>query len=92
MASKEKTKEEIKKKRQDYYQHHREEILKRMKEKRNAEKLKPKKTKEQERFEKLLNSWNEQLSRKLQENLPQWLEIALRDQITIINETLTNQE
>lgn len=63
-----------------------------MKEKRNAEKLKPKKTKEQERFEKLLNSWNEQLYHKLQENLPQWLEIALRHQITIINETLTNQE
>lgn len=41
---------------------------------------------------RLLNEWNEQLSRKLQENLPQWLEIALRDQIQINNEILTNQD
>lgn len=62
-----------------------------MKAKRDAEKLKPKKTKEQEQFEKLLNSWNEQLFHKLQENLPQWLEIALKDQLDINNEMLTNQ-
>ena len=41
---------------------------------------------------RLLNEWNEQLTKKLQENLPQWLEIAIQDQLNTNNEMLTNQD
>ena len=43
-------------------------------------------------LERLLNEWNEQLSRKLQENVSEWLEIAFRDQIEINKAMLTNQD
>lgn len=41
---------------------------------------------------RLLNEWNEQLTKKLEENVSEWLEIALRDQIEINKAMLTNQE
>lgn len=43
-------------------------------------------------LERLLNEWNEQLTKKLEENVSEWLEIALRDQIQINKAMLTNQD
>ena len=85
-----KTPEEIKKQRQEYYQYHREEILKRAKEKRET--CSPKEIiKTETALQSLLNQWCGQLSSRLEENLPQWLEIGLQRQIEIIKAMLTNQ-
>lgn len=86
------TEEEVKKLRQQYYQYHREEILRKAKE-RKLHPTKPKtKVKTESAFENLLNEWNEQLSSKLQENVSEWLKIAFRDQIEINKAMLTNQD
>lgn len=87
------TEEEYKILRREYYLQHREEILRKAKER----KLHPtatapkKKVKTESAYESLLNSWNEQLTIKLQENLPQWLKIAIQDQIIINKAMLINQ-
>ena len=70
-----------------YYYQHREEILARQKKERDLNK-KPKTLKKD--VLNVLKEWNEQLYQKLQENLPKWLEIAVKDQITM-NNTLINQ-
>ena len=59
-----------------YYYQHREEILARNRAK--------KKLLERD-LSDVLNEWNGQLYPRLQENLPKWLEIGLRHQITINN-------
>lgn len=43
-------------------------------------------------FTEVVLEWNEQLTKKLQENPPQWLEIALNDQIRINQELLEKFE
>lgn len=85
------TEEEIKKLRQQYYQYHREEILRKAREKRETYNT-PKTIKTESAFQSLLNEWNEQLSHKLQENVSQWLKIALEEQITLNKAMLTNQD
>ena len=85
------TPEETKKLRQEYYQFHREEILKRAKERRQNNTAPNPKVKTETALQSLLNEWCGQLSSKLQENLPQWLEIGLQRQIEIIKAMLTNQ-
>lgn len=86
------TEEEIKKLRQQYYQFHREEILRKAKERREH----PNKPKERVRTEtalqNLLNEWNEELLRKVEETASEWLKIAFRDQIEINKAMLTNQD
>ena len=71
----------------EYYYQHREEILARQKKIRDLNR-KPKPLRKD--LSDVLEEWNGQLYQKLQETLPQWLEIALRDQI-IINDMLANQ-
>lgn len=85
------TPEETKRLRQQYYQYHREEILKRAKERREIHTTLNPTIKSETAFQSLLNEWCGQLSRKLEENLPQWLEIGLQRQIEIIKAMLTNQ-
>lgn len=86
------TEEEYKILRREYYLQHREEILRKAKE-RKLHPTKPKtKVKTETALQNLLISWNEQLTIKLQENLPQWLKIAIQDQITINKAMLTNQD
>ena len=85
------TEEETKKLRQQYYQYHREEILRKAKERREHP-TKPKTTvKTETAYQSLLNEWNEQLTKKLEENVLEWLKIAFRDQIEINKAMLTNQ-
>lgn len=85
------TEEEYKILRREYYLQHREEILRKAKEKKLHPTAPKKKVKTESAFQSLINEWNEQLSNKLQENLPQWLEIGFRDQIEINKAMLTNQ-
>lgn len=86
------TEEEVKKLRQQYYQYHREEILRKAKERREKPSNSKEKIKTETAFENLLNKWNEQLSSKLQENVSEWLEIALNEQLIINKAMLTNQD
>lgn len=83
--------EETKRLRQQYYQYHREEILKKAKENRLKATSENPTIKTETAFERLLNHWTEELSHKLQENLPQWLKIALEEQIILNKAMLTNQ-
>lgn len=85
------TEEEIKKLRQQYYQYHREEILRKAKENRLKATSDNPTIKTESAFQSLLNDWNEQLSHKLQENLSEWLKIALEEQIILNKAMLTNQ-
>ena len=86
------TEEEYKILRREYYLQHREEILRKAKE-RKLHPTKPKtKVKTETAYQNLLNSWTEQLTKKLEENLPQWLEIGLNKQIEINKAMLTNQD
>lgn len=85
------TEEEYKILRREYYLQHREEILRKAKEKKLHPTAPKKKIKTESAFQSLINEWNEQLSNKLQENLPQWLKIAIQDQIEINKAMLINQ-
>ena len=85
------TEEEYKELRREYYLQHREEILRKAKERKLHPTAPKKKVKTESAFESLILHWNEQLTIKLQENLPQWLKIAIQDQITINKAMLTNQ-
>ena len=85
------TEEEIKKLRQQYYQYHREEILRKAKENRLKATSDNPTIKTESAFQSLLNDWNEQLSHKLQENVSEWLKIALEKQIILNKAMLTNQ-
>lgn len=85
------TEEEIKKLRQQYYQYHREEILKKAKENRLKATSENPTIKTESAFQSLINEWNEQLSHKLQENVSEWLKIAFREQIEINKAMLTKQ-
>ena len=86
------TEEEVKKLRQQYYQYHREEILRKAKQRRERPSNSKEKIKTESTLESLINEWNGQLTKKLEENLPQWLKIAFRDQIEINKAMLTNQD
>lgn len=85
------TEEEYKILRREYYLQHREEILRKAKENKQRATSDNPTIKTESAFESLLNSWTEQLTIKLQENLPQWLKIAIQDQIIINKTMLTNQ-
>lgn len=85
------TEEEIKKLRQQYYQYHREEILRKAKENRLKATSDNPIIKTESAFESLILHWNEQLSHKLQENVSEWLKIALEEQIILNKAMLTNQ-
>lgn len=85
------TEEEYKELRREYYIQHREEILRKAKERKLHPTAPKKKVKTESAYESLLNTWIEQLTIKLQENLPQWLKIAIQDQITINKAMLINQ-
>lgn len=85
------TEEEYKELRQQYYQYHREEILRKAKERREKPSNSKEKIKTETALESLLNEWNEQLTKKLEENVLEWLKIAFRDQIEINKAMLTNQ-
>ena len=85
------TEEETKRLRHEYYLEHKAEILEKAKE-RKLHPTKPNtKVKTETAYESLLNFWTEQLTKKLEENLPQWLKIAIQDQIEINKAMLTNQ-
>lgn len=88
----ERTEEEIKKLRQQYYQYHRTEILEKAKERRAKPSNDNIPIRTDSALQELLNEWNEQLSSKLEENVSEWLKIAFRDQITINKAMLTNQD
>lgn len=85
------TEEEIKKLRQQYYQFHREEILRKAKERREHPNKPKEKVRTETAYQSLLNEWNEELSRKVEETASEWLKIAFRDQIEINKAMLTNQ-
>lgn len=85
------TEEEYKILRREYYLQHREEILRKAKEKKLHPTAPKKKIKTESAYQSLINEWNEQLSNKLQEDLPQWLKIAIQDQIEINKAMLINQ-
>lgn len=89
------TEEEYKELRREYYLQHREEILQKAKERKlhpTAPNAPKKKVKTETAYESLLNEWNEELTKKLEENLPQWLEIAIRDQLIINKAMIINQD
>lgn len=79
----ERTEEEIKKLRQQYYQYHRTEILQKAKERRAKPSNDNIPIRTDSALQELLNEWNEQLSSKLEENVSEWLKIGFRDQIEI---------
>lgn len=85
------TEEETKRLRQQYYQFHREEILRKAKERREHPNKPKEKVRTETALQNLLISWNEQLTKKLEENVLEWLKIAFRDQIEINKAMLTNQ-
>lgn len=86
------TEEETKRLRHEYYLQHKAEILEKAKE-RKLHPTKPKtKVKTESAYQSLLNEWNEQLTKKLEENVLEWLKIAFRDQIEINKAMLTNQD
>ena len=86
------TEEETKRLRHEYYLQHKAEILEKAKE-RKLHPTKPKtKVKTETAYQSLLNEWNEQLTKKLEENVLEWLKIAFRDQIEINKAMLTNQD
>ena len=85
------TEEEYKELRREYYLQHREEILRKAKERKLHPTVPKKKLKTESAYESLINTWIEQLTIKLQENLTQWLKIALQDQIEINKAMLINQ-
>lgn len=86
----ERTEEETKRLRQQYYQYHREEILRKAKERRERPSNSKEKIKTESALESLINEWNEELTKKLEENVLEWLKIAFRDQIQINKAMLTN--
>ncbi len=86
------TEEEYKILRREYYLQHREEILRKAKEKKLHPTAPKKKVKTESAFQSLLKQWNEQLSSKLQENVSEWLKIGLNKQIEINKAILTNQD
>jgi len=86
------TEEETKRLRHEYYLQHKAEILEKAKENRLKATSENPRIKTESAFQSLINEWNEELSRKLQENLSEWLKIAFRDQIEINKAMLTNQE
>lgn len=86
------TEEEIKRLRHEYYLEHKAEILEKAKERKLHPSKPKKKVKTEIAYQSLINEWNEELSRKLQENLPQWLEIGLNEQLIINKAMLTNQD
>lgn len=85
------TEEETKRLRQQYYQFHREEILRKAKERREHPNKPNTKVRTETAYQSLLNEWNEELSRKVEETASEWLKIAFRDQIEINKAMLTNQ-
>jgi len=86
------TEEETKRLRHEYYLQHKAEILEKAKENRLKATSENPRIKTESAFQSLINEWNEQLSRKLQENLSEWLKIALEEQIILNKAMLTNQE
>lgn len=85
------TEEEYKILRREYYLQHREEILQKAKERKLHPTAPKKKLKTESAFESLINEWNEELTKKLEENVLEWLKIAFRDQIEINKAMLINQ-
>ena len=86
---KKKSEEEKKKLRHEYYLQHKAEILEKAKEIRTKQPYRcPKRIRTESALESLLNNWNEELSSRLRENLPQWLEIGFREQLLLNNEML----
>jgi hypothetical protein len=85
------TEEETKRLRHEYYLEHKTEILEKAKERKLHPSRPKKKVKTEIAYQSLINEWIEQLTIKLQENLPQWLKIAIQDQITINKAMLINQ-
>lgn len=83
--------EETKRLRQQYYQFHREDILRKAKERREHPNKPKEKVRTESALQRLLNEWNEELSRKIEETPLEWLKIAFRDQIIINKAMLTNQ-
>ena len=86
------TEEETKRLRHEYYLQHKAEILEKAKENRLKATSENPRIKTESAFQSLINEWNEELSRKLQENLSEWLKIALEEQIILNKAMLTNQE
>ena len=86
------TEEETKRLRHEYYLQHKAEIIEKAKENRLKATSENPRIKTESAFQSLINEWNEQLSRKLQENLSEWLKIALEEQIILNKAMLTNQE
>lgn len=86
------TEEETKRLRHEYYLQHKAEILEKAKEKKLHPTAPKKKVKTESAFQSLINEWNEQLSNKLQENLSEWLRIAIEEQIILNKAMLTNQD
>ena len=85
------TEEEYKELRREYYLQHREEILRKAKERKLHPTAPKKKLKTESAYESLINEWNEELTKKLEENVLEWLKIAFRDQIEINKAMLINQ-
>ena len=85
------TEEEYKELRREYYLQHREEILRKAKERKLHPTAPKKKVKTESAYESLINEWNEELTKKLEENVLEWLKIAFRDQIEINKAMLINQ-
>ena len=78
---------------QQYYQENRTEILKKMYCKyHNIPYVPPTPKICTKTLTEVLKEWNEQLSRKLQEDLPVWLKKGIEDQITINMETIQRNE
>ena len=82
-------KERYRQKAREYYYQHREEILAKQKKERDLQK-KPKPLKRD--VLNVLKEWNVEIINKLQENLPQWLEQALYDQLSTNNELINQYE
>jgi hypothetical protein len=83
------TEEETKRLRHEYYLQHKAEILEKAKE-RKLHPSKKTKVKTETAYQSLINEWNEELTKKLEENVLEWLKIAFRDQIQINKAMLTN--
>lgn len=84
--------EETKRLRQQYYQFHREDILRKAKERREHPNNPKEKVRTESALQRLLNEWNEELSRKIEETPLEWLKIAFRDQITTNKAMFINQD
>lgn len=86
------TEEETKRLRHEYYLQHKAEILEKAKERKLHPSKPKKKVKTEIAYQSLINEWNEELTKKLEENVLEWLKIAFRDQITINKAMLPNQD